>query len=221
MKPVMVGIAGGSGSGKTTLARGLAVLTERHGSRIISQDHYYLGVPEGTHADLYNFDDPAALDLDLLAQHLQMLKRGRGIHMPQYNFSSHRRQVQAEWVVPAPLIIAEGLFLYTSAPLRESFDLRFFVDVPAEERLRRRIARDVAERGRAEEDVVRQFEGQVEPMYQRCILPTKHYADHVLSLPHPDESLYCKKIVAMWGVIERSLRQRSELEQSGGNDKAV
>ncbi|MFZ4779284.1 MAG: uridine kinase family protein, partial [Terrimicrobiaceae bacterium] len=129
--------------------------------------------------------------------------------MPQYDFATHCRLRQTERVAPTPLIIVEGLFLYSNASLREAFDLRFFVDVPADERRRRRIARDAAERGRVAEDIVRQFDQQVEPMYRRHILPTSQYADYVINLPRPDERLYCEQVVEMWGRIERMLQERA------------
>jgi uridine kinase len=112
-------------------------------------------------------------------------------------------------VAPVPLIIVEGLFLFSAAPLREAFDLRFFVDVPMNERRRRRIARDTAERGRVSEDIVRQFDLQVEPMYLQHILPTRQYADYVINLPNADERLYCEQVVEMWGRIERMLSERT------------
>jgi len=208
MKPVMVGIVGGSGSGKTTLANGLALLTGRYGSRVISQDHYYRGVPSGRDPETVNFDEPEALDLDLLARHLQAAGRGDEFLMPLYDFSTHCRLARNERVVPVPLMIVEGLFLYSSAPLREAFDLRFFVDVPVGERLRRRIARDTVERERVVEDIVRQFEQQVEPMYERHIAPTRRYADYVLDLPHPDDRVYCEHTLEMWRRVEQLLRGR-------------
>ena len=214
MKPVMVGIVGGSGSGKTTLATGLAALTVPYGSRVISQDHYYRGVPQGISAESYNFDEPAALDLELLADHLRTLRRGHAIGMPRYDFATHGRLEEEEWVDPAPLIVVEGLFLFVTESLRNVFDLRFFVDVPAAERLRRRVRRDTAERGRSEGDVVRQFHEQVEPMYERHVLPTRRHAHYVLDLPHPDDRLYCEQVVEFWRRVELALR-------AGGEPQAV
>lgn len=216
MKPVMVGIVGGSGSGKTTLAHGLAVLTERFGSLVISQDHYYLGVPRGVSPDSYNFDEPRALDLELLARHLAEVRQGRSVEMPQYDFSTHCRTATTDRLVPVPLLIVEGLFLFTTPALSEVFDLRFFVDVPADERLRRRVARDTVERGREPGDIIRQFNEQVEPMYERHVLPTRCHAHYVLDLPHPDERLYCEQVVEMWRRIEERLLGRMAVAAGGG-----
>lgn len=206
--PLVIGIVGGSGSGKTTLARGLQALTERYGNVLISQDSYYRGLAAGTDARGYNFDEPAALDLDLLAEHVRQLKAGRPIDMPRYDFAAHRRRAETERVSPAALIIVEGLFLYTLPALRSLFDLRFYVDVPAAERLRRRIDRDVRERGRTAPEVVAQFTQQVEPMGVRHIEPTRRHAHAVLDLPHPDDRLYCEQVVDMWRRIEERLERK-------------
>lgn len=203
--PVVIGIAGGSGSGKSTLARGLAALTERYGNRVILQDNYYLGLPPGVAAADYNFDEPAALDLEALANDLRTLKSGRPAALPIYDFVAHRRRAERETVAPAPLIIVEGLFLFTHPALRTAFDLRFFIDVPAAERLRRRTDRDVRERGRTAADITTQFVRQVEPMYRKHIDPTRTHADFILNLPHPDDRAYCEQIVEMWRRIEERL----------------
>ena len=181
------------------------MLTERYGNVLISQDNYYRGLDDGADARHYNFDEPAALDLDLLAEHLAQLKAGRSVQVPLYDFETHRRRRETEAVSPAALIIVEGLFLYVLPALRAAFDLRFFVDVPAEERLRRRIDRDVRERGRTQQEVIAQFTGQVEPMYLRHIEPTRDHADVVLDLPHPSDRIYCEQVVGLWRRIEERL----------------
>lgn len=206
MKPVVVGIVGGSGSGKTTLARGLCGLTGGVASRLISQDHYYKGVPAAVPVDRYNFDEPEALDLDLLGRHVRTLAQGEAVEMPLYDFAGHCRQGVTERVEPAPLIIVEGLFLYTLPALCECMTLRFFVDVPGEERLRRRMLRDVQERGREPADIARQFTEQVEPMYRRHVFPTRAQAHHVLDFHQPGDRWYCEQVVRMWGLVETALR---------------
>jgi uridine kinase len=204
--PLIVGLAGGSGSGKTTLATGLRDLTARFGSLVISQDDYYLGLPEGVAPAQYNFDEPAALDLERLADDLAELKAGQAARLPLYDFARHRRSSEVKEIAPVPLIIVEGLFIFVPETLRAVFDLRFFVDVPAEERLRRRLSRDARERGRAPEDIREQWERQVEPMFVKHALPTRRYADFVMEIPHPDDRIYCEQVVAMWKSIEDRLR---------------
>jgi uridine kinase len=200
--PVIVGIAGGSGSGKSTIAHGLATLTERFGSVVICQDDYYKGIGPGVDVEAYNFDEPAALDLDLLAHHLSELKRGHSVAAPLYDFHAHGRREETRSIAPCPLVFVEGLFLFAADPLRSAFDIRFFIDVPAEERLRRRIGRDTSDRGRTPEDIRRQFESQVEPMYRLHIAPTRIHAHFVLDMPHPDDQAYCEQVVEMWRRIE-------------------
>jgi uridine kinase len=203
--PILIGIAGGSGSGKTTLAKGLRELTAESGSVVLSQDDYYRGLSEGVAASDYNFDDPASLDLDRLADDLAALKEGRTVRRPVYDFTRHRRSEMEQETAPTRLIIVEGLFLFCLPELRDIFDLRFFVDVPADERLRRRILRDVKDRGRGEAEIRDQWERQVEPMFVRHIFPTRGNAHFVLNLPHPDDWAYSEQVTAMWGLVERRL----------------
>jgi uridine kinase len=210
--PIIVGIAGGSGSGKTTIASGLCRLTEQYGNVVISQDDYYFGLPEGTDASQYNFDEPSALDLDRLARDLMDLKAGKTVNMPIYDFTCHRRSNTMRTVTPTPLIFVEGLFVFATPALREVFDLRFFVDVPEVERLRRRILRDVQERGRSEPDIREQWVLQVEPMYLKHTHPTRVGADFVLKMPHPSDLAYCEQVVALWKILE----QRIESTTHGG-----
>lgn len=205
-RPLIVGIAGGSGSGKTTLAHGLRDLMADVDSVVISQDHYYWGLPEGVSPEAYNFDDPAALDLEGLALDLAGLKAGHSIKIPAYDFTSHRRAAAVQAVTPPSLIIVEGLFLFTHPALSAVFDLRFFVDVPSPERLRRRMLRDQRERGRNAAEIREQWDRQVEPMYVRHILPARQNAEFVLNLPHPDDLVYCEQIAALWKTVEERLR---------------
>ena len=203
--PVIVGISGGSGSGKTTLAKGLCNLFTECGSLIISQDDYYRGLPDGVESSDYNFDEPSALDLDRLVEDLTALKHGMSVRRPVYDFVRHCRSEDEQETEPVPLIVVEGIFLFVLTPLSELFDLRFFADVPAEERLRRRIERDVVSRGRSEKDIREQWFRQVEPMYQKYIAPTRVCADFVLDMPTPDNLAYSEQVVAMWGMVEKML----------------
>lgn len=211
--PMIVGIAGGSGSGKTTIAMGLRRLTEPYGNIVISQDDYYFGLPEGVEASQYNFDDPAALDLDRLAEDLLKLKSGESVHLPIYDFSSHRRLEDVHTVDPMPLIFVEGLFVFATEVLRSVFDLRVFVDVPEHERLRRRILRDVQERGRRESEIREQWVRQVEPMYLKHTHPTRVGTDFILEMPHPDDRAYCEQMVAIWRILEQRLKRSSHAGQ--------
>ena len=203
--PIIVGIAGGSGSGKTTIASGLCRLTEQYGSVVISQDDYYLGLPEGTDASHYNFDDPSALDLERLASDLLELKASKTVNLPIYDFTCHRRSSSVRTATPTPVIFVEGLFVFATPALRAVFDIRFFVDVPEHERLRRRILRDVQERGRSEPDIREQWMRQVEPMYLKHTHPTRTGAHFVLEMPESDDLAYCEQVVALWKILEQRL----------------
>lgn len=181
-------------------------MTADFGSVVLSQDDYYRGLPVGMPASEYIFDEPAALDLDRLAADLAALKESRTVRRPVYDFVRHRRSEVEQETAPAPLIIVEGLFLFVLPALRDLLDLRFFADVPAEERLRRRIRRDVSTRGRSEEEIRDQWVRQVEPMYRKHILPTRDHAHFVMDMPSSDDLAYSEQVVTMWGMVEARMR---------------
>jgi len=176
-RPLLVGIAGGSGSGKSTLAD--AVLKTLGGRvLVIEQDSYYaccgrLSVAE---RDKRNFDHPDAVELALLGEHLRELKAGNAVERPFYDFLTHSRLAKTEPLEPTPVILVEGLFLFVEPELRELFDLRVFVDVAADIRLQRRIARDVRERGRTKESVIKQYNETVKPMHDKFIASGEQWA---------------------------------------------
>ncbi len=176
-RPLLLGIAGGSGSGKSTLAN---ALLETLGGRVlvIEQDSYYACCSRLTTAqrNKRNFDHPDAVELSLLSEHLRELKTGNVIKRPIYDFSTHSRLDKTEPVEPTPVIVVEGLFLFTDPDLRELFDLRVYVDADADIRLLRRIRRDVAERGRSVESVVEQYIESVKPMHDKFISGGEQWA---------------------------------------------
>jgi uridine kinase len=174
-QPRIIGIVGASGSGKTTVARELAELAGN--ASLMSQDNYYRSLPEGVDSKDWNFDDPAVIELEHLARDLAALKRGETVEGPRYIFSTHKRAPDTITLKPAPLIIVEGLFLFTREALRNVFDLKIFIDLPLEVCLERRVARDVVERGRTEETIRRRWAEQVEPMYRKYVKPTRALAD--------------------------------------------
>ena len=177
--PRIIGIVGASGSGKTTVAKELAELAGN--ASLMSQDNYYISLPDGVDAADRNFDDPAVIDLGHLARDLAALKRGETVEGPRYIFSTHKRAPDTVTLKPAPVIIVEGLFLFLPEPLRALFDLKVFIDVPPEVCLERRIARDVVERGRTEEMIRQRWAEQVEPMYRKYVEPTRAFADVLLT----------------------------------------
>lgn len=176
--PRIIGIVGASGSGKTTVAKELAELAGN--ASLMSQDNYYISLPDNVDSKDWNFDDPAVIDLEHLARDLAALKRGEIIEGPRYIFSTHKRAPDTVTLKPAPLIIVEGLFLFLPESLRNVFDLKIFIDVPLKVCQERRVARDVVERGRTAEMIRQRWVEQVEPMYRKYVEPTRIFADLLL-----------------------------------------
>lgn len=180
--PLVIGIAGGSGSGKTTLA--MAIL-ERVGQEHIAylpHDAYYKDLSQLPTAQrtAINFDHPDSLDSDLLAQHVKMLRDQQAIDMPIYDFKTDRRTPQTKRVEPQPIIMVEGILIFTERVLRELFDVKIFVDTDADLRFIRRLERDIHERGRTTESVIRRYLATVRPMHLDFVEPSKRYADVII-----------------------------------------
>jgi uridine kinase len=174
-RPLLVGIGGGTGTGKTTLCSAI-VQTAMHVS-VLDVDAYYLdrGHLSPSERSRLNYDEPAAFDIRLLAEHLRGVARGETISKPIYSFDSHTR-VGTERFVPGRLVLVEGIFALWWEEVRELFDLTVFVDAPGDLRLRRRIERDTATRGRTVESVTTQYQETVRPMHERYVEPTRRHA---------------------------------------------
>jgi uridine kinase len=175
----LIGIAGGTGAGKSAIVR---AFVDRFGGRAIDLDSYYLdrsGVAPEERGRI-NYDEPAAIDVPLLVEHLGRLARGEPVQKPLYSFATHTR-VGVETVKPAQLVIVEGLFTLWWASVRSLLDVKVFVDAPPDLRLIRRIRRDIAERGRTLEQVLQQHLGTVRPMHERYVEPTRAHADMVVT----------------------------------------
>lgn len=176
-----VGIAGGSGSGKTYLSRAIAASLPAGSASVIAVDSYYRAQD---HLSLetraaQNYDHPNSLELDLLADHLAALRRGETVAVPNYDFCTHTRGANATTTPPADWIIVEGILTFHLAAVRSALDFRIFVDTAPDLSLSRRVTRDIAERGRTEASVLRQWQATVFPMYLDYCLPTKKFADIV------------------------------------------
>ena len=176
---LVIGVAGGTGAGKSAIVR---ALVDRVGARAIDLDSYYLDRSGLTPAerDRVNYDEPAAIDVELLADHLGRLTRGESADKPVYSFATHTRR-GIEPIAPARLVIVEGLFTLWWPALRSLLDLKIFVESPADLRLIRRIRRDMTERGRTLEHVLQQHLTTVHPMHERYVEPTRAYADVVVA----------------------------------------
>lgn len=195
---VIIAIAGGSCSGKTTLARHLQHRLGASEAMLIRQDDYYHDIRDRAEGDeIPNFDVPEALDFALLVENLRMLKAGEAVQLPNYDFTTHQRIRATEPLEAKPFSIVEGLLLLNEPEIRELANVSVYMRCPYETRFERRLARDVAERGRTEEFVHHQFAQDVEPAHQQYIQPSMVHADIVI-----EQDDYVSSID---GVIERIL----------------
>ncbi|WP_284652483.1 uridine kinase [Flavobacterium terrisoli] len=179
---LIIGIAGGTGSGKTTVVHQIMNELPETEVGVISQDSYYkennnLSFEERA---LINFDHPRAIDFDLLVQHLKDLKEGKTIEQPVYSFITHNRTDDCIVTHPRKVMIVEGILILTSPELRDLFDVKIFVTADSDERLIRRLKRDIAERGRDMEEVLNRYQTTLKPMHQQFIEPTKAFADIII-----------------------------------------
>lgn len=178
---LVIGIAGGTGSGKTTLMKNI-IESFQDQVTVLSHDNYYRRHDELTYEQrcALNYDEPAALETELMAKHLEQLRRGEAIDCPVYDFSIHNRSQETIRIVPKKVIIVEGILIFENKPLRELMDIRIFVDTDDDIRLCRRIKRDVNKRGRTLESVLQQYQQTVKPMHEQYVEPSKRYADIVV-----------------------------------------
>lgn len=179
---VIIGIAGASGSGKSLLAS--TIVSELGSSQVavISEDAYYkdLGEMPPHQREDRNYDHPESMDHALLAEHLRILKQGRGVEIPIYDYATHSRTTQTRSVGKHTIIVLEGILLFTDEALRDLMDIRIYVDTPMDICLIRRLTRDLIERGRTVEGVLTQYQNTVRPMYLQFIEPSKRYADIIV-----------------------------------------
>ena len=179
---MIIGICGGTGSGKTTVARRILENVDRDYVAFLQHDSYYrnLGDMPIELRHQINFDHPDALDNDLFANHISALRAGEPIEMPVYDFATHTRRPETERIEPKPILILEGILIFTDARLRELMDLKIFVDTADDLRFIRRLQRDVTERGRSVELVIRQYLDTVRPMHEQFVEPSKRFADVII-----------------------------------------
>ena len=180
--PMLIGIAGGTGSGKSTFANRLLALFPNE-ITLISYDNYYKPQDHLEFEDRIktNYDCPDALDTDLLVKHLRALQMGMAVDVPNYDFKMHTRKSEHTRLEPSPIIIVDGILTFHDERLREMFDIKIFTDADADERILRRLRRDVRERGRDIDGVIAQYLGTVKPMHGIYVEPTKKYADIIIN----------------------------------------
>ena len=180
-KILVIGIAGGTGSGKTTLMKNL-IREFSNVVTVLSHDNYYKRHDDMTYEERcgLNYDEPAALETDLMARHLDILRQGQAIDCPVYDFTIHNRSNDTIRITPERVIIVEGILIFENRELRDLMDIKVFVDTDADVRLCRRILRDVEERGRTLESVVAQYQTTVKPMHEQYVEPSKKFADIII-----------------------------------------
>ena len=179
---LIIGIAGGTGCGKTTVVNQILHELPEGEVGIISQDSYY---NDNSHLSYneranINFDHPRSIDFDLLATHLKALKKGKNIHQPVYSFVKHNRTGDTILTHPRKVMIVEGILILTNPELRDMFDIKIFVHADTDERLIRRLKRDISERGRDINEVLTRYQTTLKPMHDQFIEPMKEYADIII-----------------------------------------
>ena len=179
---LVIGIAGGTGSGKTTVVNQIIQELPEGEVCVISQDSYYKDTSHLSLTDRtkINFDHPKAIDFDLLVAHLKELKKGKAIEQPIYSFVEHNRTKETITTHPKKVIIIEGILILTHPDIRKLFDIKLYVHTDSDERLIRRLRRDMVERGRNLDEVLDRYQNTLKPMHQQFIEPTKEFADIII-----------------------------------------
>ena len=208
MDKMIIGIAGGSGSGKTTLARNIS---EHFGGKIafLRHDDYYKPTDGLTEEErrCRNYDHPDAFETELLIKHLDMLRCGRSVECPVYDYKCHNRSPKHRHIESAPVIIVEGILIFENRELLKRLDMKIFVDTDADVRIIRRIVRDVKRRGRSLDTVIEQYLSTVKPMHDAFVEPCKKLADIII----PEGG---KNPVAYGMIIDKIEKQLSREEHS-------
>ena len=179
---LILGIAGGTGSGKTTVVNQILNELPNEEVTVISQDSYYNATDDLTYKERtkINFDHPRAIDFDLLVQHLAELKENNAIEQPIYSFAKHNRTKDTIITHPSKVLIVEGILIFTNKELRDMIDIKIYVHADSDERLIRRMRRDIQERGRDMDEVLQRYQETLKPMHEQFIEPTKMYADIII-----------------------------------------
>ncbi len=179
---LIIGIGGGTGSGKTTVVNEIIKQLPENEVGVISQDSYYNDTSHLNYEQRtkINFDHPRSIDFDLLCEHLTELKKGNAIDQPVYSFVKHNRTGDTIHTLPRKVMIVEGILILTNTELRKMFDINIFVHADSDERLIRRIKRDITQRGRNIDEVLSRYQSTLKPMHEQFIEPTKEFADIII-----------------------------------------
>lgn len=201
---LIIGIAGGTGSGKTTVVQQILNELPANEVCVISQDSYYKSTDDLSYDDRIkiNFDHPNAIDFPLLIEHVTLLKNSNTIEQPIYSFVEHNRNKKTTTTFPKKVIIVEGILILNNKELRNLFDIKIFVHADADERLIRRLKRDVEERGRDVNEVLTRYQTTLKPMHQQFIEPTKNFADIII----PNDKYNTVAVEVVRTVINQKLQ---------------
>lgn len=209
--PHIIAIVGGSCSGKTTLSWALQRKLGSDNCLVICQDDYYVDIRDRVDDNsIPNFDIPEAIDWDALSTDIKALKAGRSVALPNYDFTTHRRERASTAAIPKPFVIIEGMLLLTMPSMRALFDQSYYIQCPSELRYARRMARDTKERGRTAEFVKRQFTHDVEPAHHDWIVPSSAHADHIIA-----QAEYTGNLVALLDRMTRECHDCLDVSQYG------
>jgi|TARA_B110000971_G_scaffold149878_1_gene153089 uridine kinase len=183
---LIIGIGGGTGSGKTTVVNQILSELQEGEVQVISQDSYYQDTSHLTFEDRckINFDHPKSIDFELLESHLKSLRKGENVNQPVYSFKTHNRTGDTTLTEPKKVVIVEGILILSNTQLRSLFDIKIFVHADSDERLMRRLKRDIAERGRDLDEVLERYQTTLKPMHDQFIEPMKAFADIIIPNNH-------------------------------------
>jgi len=183
---LIIGIGGGTVCGKTTVVKQIVEELTHDEVGVISQDAYYKDLSHLTYEErvAINFDHPNSIDFELLSEHLNTLRSGGSIMQPVYSFVEHNRSGESVEIHPKKVMIVEGILIMTNPGIRELFDIKIYVHADSDERLIRRLKRDIHERGRDLQEVLKRYQETLKPMHEQFIEPTKEYADIIIPNNH-------------------------------------
>jgi len=204
---LIIGIAGGTGSGKTTVVNMIVDQLQHKEVSVISQDSYYRDTSHLTYDERtkINFDHPQSIDFDLLVKHLKTLREGKSIEQPIYSFVKHNRTGETITTSPKSVMIVEGILLLTNPELRDLFDIKIYVHTDSDERLIRRVKRDIHERGRDIQEVLDRYQNTLKPMHQQFIEPSKEFADIIIP--------YNRHNFVAVDIVQKIIRQQLKEEK--------
>lgn len=208
MEPLIIGVAGGSGSGKTTVVSHIISNVGQENIVLLQHDSYYRDLKHLSFEERsrQNFDHPAALETELMIRHIKALKQGYRVEIPIYDFTRHIRKEETEEIYPKKIILVDGILIFSEPELRELMDIKLYVDTDDDIRLLRRIKRDIIERERSLESVLKQYEQFVRPMHLEFVEPSKRYADIII--PRGGENQVALEMVN--ALIQERLKKQGE-----------